>query len=249
MRVAPNTYLIASGVQGCSLTDDLDCNCWLFDAGGSYVLFDTGAGVDVDGIFEVMRQDGLEPSNLAHVFLTHAHGDHSGGAFEIKERSACQLWCGELTAELLAKGEDAISLGAARAAGVYPTNYMYNQPVPDAIFQTEVPLGIGNITITPIATPGHSFDHVSFLIEQSGPAALITGDAMFHSGRIIYQGTYDFDVRQSAESIRKLSTLAFDVLLPGHGIFVRRGGRRHVEAAVMHLDQLKTPRPIEFISI
>jgi len=249
MRVAPSIYLVASGPQGCSLTNDLDCNCWLFDAGGHFVLFDTGAGVGIDAIFDEMRDDGLAPEKLTHVFLTHAHGDHSGGAFEIKKRSGCQVWCGELTAGLLAEGEDAISLGAARAAGVYPVDYIYNPPVPDAVFRPEAPILIGTLKITPIVTPGHSLDHTSFLVEQATSTALVTGDAMLHSGRIIYHGTYDFDVGQSADSIRKLATLDFEVLLPGHGIFVRRGGRRHVDAAVAHLDQLKTPLAAEFVSI
>jgi glyoxylase-like metal-dependent hydrolase (beta-lactamase superfamily II) len=249
MRVAPNIYLVASGVQGCSLTDDLDCNCWLFDAGEGLVLFDTGAGLDIDAIFNVMREDGLAPEKLSHVILTHAHGDHSGGAFEIKRRSGCQLLCGELTAELLGRGEDAISLAAARTAGVYPADYIYNPGVPDGVLQSQVPMTIGSLKITPIETRGHSVDHTSFLVEQAAFTALVTGDAMLHSGRIIYQGTYDFDVLQSGISIRKLATFDFEVLLPGHGFFVRHGGRRHVEAAVEHLNQLKTPRPVEFLPI
>ena len=249
MRVAPNTFLVASGVQGCSLTDDLDCNCWLFDAGAGLVLFDTGAGVDVGRIFDVLLEDGLPAGRLTHVFLPHAHGDHSGGASEIKARSSCSLLCGTLTAELLAKGEDALSLTAARRAGVYPKGYEWRRPIPDAVFAPDSAFTVGNLRITPIATPGHSLDHTSFLVEQPGSAALVTGDALLHSGRIIYQATYDFDVRQSAESIRRLAALDFDVLLPGHGTFARTGGRRHVAAAVTQLDQLRTPHAAGFLPV
>ena len=249
MRVAPHIHLVASGVQGCSLTDDLDCNCWLFDVGGNLILFDTGAGLDVERILAVLREDGLDPERLTHIFLTHAHADHSGGADEIRRRTRGKLLCGRATADLLGQGEDAISLAAARKAGVYPPDYIYRRPTHDAVLSDDEVLSIGNARITPLPTPGHSLDHVSFLIEQADGRALVTGDAMMHSGRIIYQDIYDFDVRQSADSIRRLAALDFDTLLPGHGLFVRAGGRRHCEAAIAHMDQLKTPRAVDFIPL
>lgn len=249
MRVAPNIHLVASGVQGCSLTNDLDCNCWLFDVGGGLILFDTGAGLDVELIFAVLREDGLAPERLTHVFLTHAHADHSGGADEIKRRAGCELLCGKATAELLGKGEDAFSLAVARKAGVYPPDYVYRRPTPDTVLNADEAVSIGNARVTLIPTPGHSLDHGSFLVERADGTALVTGDAMMHSGRIIYQDIYDFDVRQSADSIRRLAALDFDTLLPGHGLFVRTGGRRHCEAAITHMDQLKTPRAVDFIPL
>jgi len=249
VRVAPNVYLVGSGVQGCSLTHDLDCNCWLFDTGQGLVLFDSGAGLDVDAILARMEEDGLSPEGLGHIFLTHAHGDHSAGAAELRKRTGCKVLCSRSTAELLEAGEAAFSLDVARKAGVYPENFTYSTPVPDAIFSDRQVELVGRLAIEPIATPGHSLDHFSFLVRQPGLAALVTGDAMLHSGRIIYQGTYDFDVRQSAVSIRKLGDLDFEMLLPGHGFFVRHGGRRHAAVAIADLDRLKTPRPVEFVNV
>jgi hypothetical protein len=45
------------------------------------------------------------------------------------------------------------------------------------------------------------------------------------------------------------SPLTFETLLPGHGVFARRRGRRHVDAALRQIDQLKTPRAIEFVDV
>lgn len=249
MRVAPHIYLVASGVQGCSLTNDLDCNCWLFDAGNVYVLFDTGAGVDVGALLREMQDDGLDQNKLTYVFLTHGHADHSGGAFEIKELLGCTLLCGKLTEELLGKGEEGISLAAARSAGVYPQHYKYLPPKPDVAFEPGESFVLGNATITSVSTPGHSLDHMCFVVEQNGFRALVTGDALLHSGRIIYQKTYDFDVGRSCDSILSLSRLGFDALLPGHGLFARTGGRRHVDVAAALIDQMRTPLAVDFTQI
>lgn len=249
MRLAPNIYLVASGVQGFSLTDEYDCNCYLFDVGDELILFDSGAGIDVGAILSVMRDDGLDPTKLSHLYLTHGHGDHSGGASRLSRETECRIVCSAKTASLLQDGERALSLDKAISAGVYPPGYVYARPKPDVIFDDETRHSIGSLVITPIATPGHSMDHHSFLVEHDGVAALVTGDAMLHSGRIIYQNTYDFDVQASGESIRRLANYDFDVLLPGHGTFVLREAQRHVAAAIARLDQLKTPIPVEFIAI
>ncbi len=249
MRITPNIHLVASGIQGCSLTHDLDCNCWLFNVGVEWILFDTGAGVDAGHIFAVLRKDGLDPEQLTHVFLTHAHADHSGGADEIKRRTGCKLLCSTTTADLLGQGEDALSLPAARKAGMYPPDYVYQRPAPDVVLTPGTIMSVGDARISVIATPGHSLDHASFLVEQDGGAALVSGDAMMHSGRIIYQDIYDFDVRQSADSIRHLAGFDFEALLPGHGMFALSGGRRHVAAAIANMEQMKTPCPMDFIPL
>lgn len=247
MRVAPNIHLVASGIQGCSLSDDLDCNCWLFDVGGAYVLVDTGAGVDVAAILREMKADGLEPAKLGTILLTHGHADHSGGAAGLKNLLGCELLCADLTAGLLEQGEAAISLGAARRSGVYPDGYVFSKPMPDRTFAPGAPLVLGNATVIPVAAPGHSLDHTCFLVQLDDVRALVTGDALLHSGRIIYQNTYDFDLRQSCETVRALGQLDFDLLLPGHGLFSRTGGRRHVDVAVASLDRLAMPSPADFI--
>ncbi len=244
MRVAPDVYLVASGLQGCGSTDDLDCNCWLFDGGGQTVLFDTGAGVDVPRLIRSMEADGLRPEALSHVVLTHGHADHSGGAAEIKERLGAKILCGAATAELMRGAPGSISLDVALKAGVYPPDYRYRAPVPDGILAPGAALEVGGLRIVPVATPGHSLDHMSYLVTGAGAPALVAGDALFHSGRIIYQASYDFDVRRSGESIRALAELEFDRLLPGHGMFVLAGARRHVGAALAELDAMRPPAPL-----
>ena len=97
------------------------------------------------------------------------------------------------------------------------------------------------MTIQAIATPGHSHDHVSYLVERAGQRFLVGGDAMFYGGRIILRNTYDCSVPLSTASIQRLATFDFDALLPGHLNFSLKNGKRHVEDACRIIEQWGCP--------
>ncbi|MBI1878845.1 MAG: MBL fold metallo-hydrolase, partial [Chloroflexi bacterium] len=79
MHIDPNLYLVGSGQLGFDMTNRFDCNIYLCDADGTYILFDAGAGMEVERILDVCRDDGLDLTKINHLFLTHAHTDHGGG--------------------------------------------------------------------------------------------------------------------------------------------------------------------------
>lgn len=65
MHIEPHLYLIGSGQGGFDLTDPYDCNIYLFDAGDGFVIFDAGAGMDVDQILTICRQDGVDLDQIS----------------------------------------------------------------------------------------------------------------------------------------------------------------------------------------
>ena len=80
MQLAEHLYLVGSEQFG--LSHCLDCNCYLIDAGGAIGLVDTGTGMGADEILENITKTGFQPSDLTHIFITHAHLGHWGGADE-----------------------------------------------------------------------------------------------------------------------------------------------------------------------
>jgi glyoxylase-like metal-dependent hydrolase (beta-lactamase superfamily II) len=242
MRIEPNLYLVGSGNMGFNLTDAFDCNVYLFDSGDGYVLFDAGTGMGVEQIWAVCRQEGLDPARIAHLFLTHAHGDHGGGAAHVRDRTEVTVYAGVDTARIVTAGnEEAVSLPAARAAGVYPPTYVYRACTVDRILADGEKVTVGDLTVMLIATPGHSHDHVSYLVQLGERRYLIAGDAIFHGGRIVLQNTYDCSVPQSTASIQRLATYDFAALLPGHLTFSLHDGKRHIETACAIIDTLGCP--------
>ncbi len=245
MQIDPDVYLIGSGRFGFDMTDLYDCNIFLFDAGGSYVIFDIGAGLGVDQILQICARDGLDLDRLDHLFLTHAHADHAGGAAHFRDRIDCALYAPARTAEIVtACDEEAVSLPGARAAGIYPDDYVYRACSVEYVLEAGRVVEIGKIKVETIATPGHSHDHHSYLVTGLDKRYLVAGDAILFGGKVVLQNTYDCSVPQTIASIQHLATYDFDALLPGHLTFSLRRGTRHVEAACAIIDQFGCPPPI-----
>ncbi|HRW08810.1 MAG TPA: MBL fold metallo-hydrolase [Caldilineaceae bacterium] len=247
MRIEPNLYLIGSGQSGFDLTDRYDCNIYLFDAGDSYVIFDAGAGLGTVQILAICAQDEIDLQRPVHLFLTHAHTDHSGGAAHLAEQlPMLQLYAGPETAAIVrTANEAAVSLPLARESGMYPLDYHYRACPVDHIVTAGQPLQIGALTIEPIATPGHSHDHYSYVVAGiNRKRYLIAGDAIFFGGKIVLQHTYDCSVPQSIATIQQLQILAFDALLPGHLNFSLQNGKRHIELACATIAHMGCPPSI-----
>jgi hydroxyacylglutathione hydrolase len=246
MRVEEGLHLVMSGGGGFDLTDAFDCNAFLLDAGnGEWVLFDAGAGRDLTGTKAVVAADGIDSATIRHLFLTHGHADHSGGARGLRDQLGLAVYAGPLTAPMVMSGnEAAISLDRARRAGIYPADYRYRACPVDHVLVAAKPMTIGRLTITMIETPGHSADHVSFVVEKGGRRLLVGGDALFYGGKVAVQDIPDCSIAEICATVRKLAAIDFDALLPGHLNLTLRNARRHADAAFAHVVKFQCPPSI-----
>ena len=241
MRIDSGVYLVGSGHMGFDLSNAYDCNVYLFNAGDSFVLFDAGAGLGVHEILALCRQDGVDIQKINHLFLSHAHADHSGGVGGLLEHVDATIYASKETAERVAVGEESLSLDAAKERGLYPKDYVYHPFKVDHCFNHDETFTIGTLSIRVIHTPGHSDDHHSFLVKSLGKTYLVAGDAIFHGGKVVLQDTPDCNVPKTIASIRLLSTYDFDALLPGHMNFSLKDGKRHIEAACGYIERFACP--------
>ena len=245
MKIDDDLHLIMSGGLGLDLTDPLDCNVYLVRAGDAWLMFDAGAGRSTAAVMARLSHEGIDPARIRTLFLTHGHADHSAGAAPVKEALGMEVIAGRATAAMVASGDEAaISLTAARAAGGYPADFVYRACPIDRVIGDGEQLDFGTTQVTPIATPGHSHDHISYLVETRGRRQLISGDALFHGGRVGIQDIYDCSVPEICNSIRRLAALEFDVLLPGHHGFSLHGGHRHAELAMQFVARKACPPSI-----
>ena len=193
------------------------------------MIVDTGMPGSGRKIVEYVRSLGSDPSEIDYILLTHPDIDHSGGVAELKEEGA-------MNAKVAIHDADAPRLAGEKklkevrgAAGVVVgvfSGLMHFRPVrPDVILKDGMEIG-GMVVIH---TPGHTEGSVCF--HDSANRALFVGDAMMTSsdgGAKLPPKSMTVDMNKAKESVRRLLSLDFDLLLAGHGAPITKGGSKKV---------------------
>ena len=182
-------------------------SAYILVRGGEAAVVDTGVAGSADDISKALGGIGLDWGAVAHVILTHKHGDHAG--------SLADVLAGATGATAYAGAED---LEAIRtAAGIGSSRPL--QAVADGamVFGLRI-----------VATPGHTLGHVSVLDEVGG--ILVAGDALGTVGGVLAGSNPQFteDAAAAKATIAKLGALRFETLLVGHGDPITSGAAAQV---------------------
>lgn len=219
MRLHPRIFLVGSGELG--LSDAWDCHVYIVDGGSELALIDAGGGrpASYAMIRRNMQDDGLDPSRIRHIILTHWHTDHARGAAG---------WRAELNAKVyLPEVERARSEGGE--SGILPC------PVDVGINHGDS-IPVGDLMLEVIQVPGHSPGICAFLLEMEGYRALFAADIVFQNGVIGLINYAGSEMAPYREYLPRLAGLNIDALLPGHLLFTLRNGQSHIDLA---LEQMK----------
>lgn len=246
MRLTRDVALVGGGNNGFDLSAALDCHVYLLDGGEDLALIDAGVGGivgDFSRILANIEADGYDLGKIKRLLLTHYHGDHAGGAAELRERLACTVHGSPLTARTLETAdEEQISLPFAKQAGFYPPDYEFQAcPCVGDLVEGES-ISVGRLKVTVFETPGHCRGHVSFLVEGGDRRYLIGGDLVFWGGTIIAQNIHDCSLQEYAASTIKMAGVDFDAFLPGHFAISLQDGKRHIDRAARQFSKLMIPR-------
>jgi glyoxylase-like metal-dependent hydrolase (beta-lactamase superfamily II) len=242
MKLTEHIELIGSGQMGFNLTNPLDCHVYLIHDGVEAVIVDAGAGVDIGPILDQIDRSGVPRRAIRRLLLTHAHGDHAGGARALHDALGCEVWASPQAARWVRDGDEAaISLDRAKGPGGYPEGYVFRAcPVAGELKEGDR-IAVGNLEIEAIETPGHCAGHLSYLLHRPGGADLFSGDAIFAHGRILLQDIWDCSVTESCQSVRKLYARKPDGLYPGHAGFAVAHGHNHIHAAMENISMMLPP--------
>ncbi|MFM5894084.1 MAG: MBL fold metallo-hydrolase [Novosphingobium sp.] len=216
---------------------------YLVGAGSEVAVIDPGpAGTGVEGHADTHGEGhvaaiiaALGDARLAAILCTHTHRDHSPAAAELKRLTGAQIiGCAPLVLE-----DD-----GPRADAAFDPDY-----APDRVLADGEQLSGPDWTITAVATPGHTSNHLCYALEESG--ALFTGDhVMAWSTSVV--SPPDGDMAAYMESLQKLYDREDTVLYPAHGPAITKpkqlvrgmlGHRRQREAQILRLLS-KTPHEI-----
>ncbi|MEE3259506.1 MAG: MBL fold metallo-hydrolase [Candidatus Latescibacterota bacterium] len=208
--------------------DSCKINLLRYDKAGLAIDFGTGAWLD--------HLDELGISRVEHVVLTHAHRDQLCGLYRGR-RPACPIHA--------PAGDRALC--ETDALRDFWTHYQQNGCPPnyaaprlplsaiafDLSADSETPIGPARFCA--IATPGHTADALSYIVEWQGRQLAFCGDAV-HAGGTLHQPYHlEWDHWTPAGALaawyglERLGYCHFDQLLPSHGPPILKRPRQSVQ--------------------
>jgi glyoxylase-like metal-dependent hydrolase (beta-lactamase superfamily II) len=245
VRLTERVSVVGGGATGLGISHTLDPNVYLLSGGEELALVDAGAGPGEARILENVRSLGYDPERIGHIFLTHAHADHAGGAASLAEQLGAQVYLSQLEREALENAdEEALGLSIARRNGFYPDDYRLDPCKVDVPLRGDEKLRCGDLELAVMPTPGHSVGSVCLLVRIEERTALFAGDTIFAGGQISLIVAPGSDLLALQESVTSLGGLRVASLLPGHGIFPLEGGQEHIDQAIEAFGTMLPPRSI-----
>ena len=199
-------------VEGIHQVDGINGNVYLVEDGDKLILIDTGLPRNDKKITKYIEGLGRKPTDVSTIVLTHFHIDHVGSAKKMKELTNAKVAVHELDADYV----------AGKKAPPKPKNLMFKAlssvfkaaPVEPELLLKENDK-VGRLIV--IHTPGHSEGSISLLDAER--KVMFAGDTIrFMNGKITGSPEqFTLDMVKEKDSIRKISTFDFDILLSGHG--------------------------------
>ena len=126
-----------------------------------------------------------EGGDIALVLLTHGHPDHSAGAKTLARELGVPVRAVDMHHRL---GDEGLGDGEH--------------------------VTVDDLVVTVLATPGHSSDHVCFVLPEGG--TVLTGDHVLGRGTTVVAHP-DGRLRDYLDSLDRLAQVGATTLLPGHG--------------------------------
>lgn len=156
---------------------------YIVSANGQNILIDTGSGTDAshEDLLNGLKQAGLQPADLTHILLTHAHIDHYGGLTKLRSLTNAQIGCHELDVQVVAHHDARLALISRRLAsflaesglskeevdtllGIYRfTKALYHSVPVDFTYEAQG-MQVGALEL--IHLPGHCPGHVAMRVED-----------------------------------------------------------------------------------
>lgn len=230
MQLTENVYWVGSGE--CGLSHYKDCHCYLVGADGEFALIDTGCGIDTRELeANISRVTPLE--KLRHIFLTHGHADHSGGAARLAKITGAQLYASGPEKVLVEEGDEwSLGLTLAKRKGAYPAEYTYTPTRVGHTVSHGEAFRVGGLSLTALIVPGHSPAGVCYLLDSPSGPALFSGDTVFLHGYVSIINCPGCELSAYRENITTLEGLGVEALFPGHGTWTLRDGQKHLDIAI-----------------
>jgi len=206
-RLSPRVVRVLGGNPGAFTLQGT--NAYLIGTGSRRWLLDTGEGrpAFVANLRAAMEAEGV--TELEGILLTHWHRDHVGGLADVRrlarelEREGSEGGASPTREEsrpLVAykrvrhdKGETAIDVRSVDEKAVAEARRAYVDVKDGDVFAS-----VPGATLRALFTPGHTEDHVCFVLEEEG--AIFAGDCVLNGNTAVFENLAQYS--RSLETMR-----------------------------------------------
>ncbi|CAK7266247.1 hypothetical protein SEPCBS119000_001928 [Sporothrix epigloea] len=213
-RLSPSCIRILGGNPGKFTLQGT--NTYLVGTGRERILIDTAEGADtwVEALKRTLADEGAV---LSAALITHWHLDHVGGIGRVRQLMPDVA----VYQSQIARGRTGSATVAHNIAASAASRDIRNIADGDTF-------SVEGATLRAVHTPGHTTDHMAFVLEQEG--SLFAGDNVLGQGTAVFE-----DLAVYLQSLARMRTLYAERdkggrwLYPGHGPLVEDGPAKITE--------------------
>lgn len=190
-----------------------------------YVKFSETSGMLIDAGLEdqtmkkVLKKLDEKGLPLTHLFITHAHADHYGGAAYLQKNKEIYTMAPAFESAILQEPmlEPLYLFHGAYPVQEWRNKFLEGKPVQiDMVLTEEGGVEHGEVLFRTIALPGHSYNQYGVLTNE----ILFAGDAYFGKNIIQKHGIpFIVDAQQTLETLDEIKKLPCTGAVPGHGSY------------------------------
>ncbi|MFD2924218.1 MBL fold metallo-hydrolase [Halobacillus naozhouensis] len=189
-------------------------NVGYINEGATGVLIDTG--IDRSSVKKVLKELKSRELPLTHLFITHAHADHYGGASYIQDHYNVHTVAPMLEEAILRNPrlEPLYLFGGNDPLEELQNKFLQGPEMKVDQVITEGTLFLGSLQVEIHLLPGHSYHQLGLHFN----GVLYAADAYFSESQLHkHKIPYVTDVDLTLKSLHKLLEISCEGALPGHG--------------------------------
>ncbi|KMJ58194.1 beta-lactamase [Bacillus sp. LL01] len=190
-----------------------------------YVRFSEKEGMLIDAGLEdqtmkkVIKKLAEKTLPLTHLFITHAHADHYGGAAYLQQKQDVYTLAPKFEAAILQEPmmEPLYLFHGANPIKEWRNKFLEGKPIQvDMVLTEEGAVEQGDAHFETVSLPGHSYHQFGVMVD----GVLFAADGYFGTDVIHKHGIpYIVDAKQTVETLEKIKKLPCSGAVPGHGSF------------------------------
>ena len=205
MEIAQNLWQVGGG----DLTSPEDAAIYLIRSGEQAALIDAGCGNGHERLVENISSVLAEDITITHLFLTHCHYDHVGGAAALKQQYGCKIVAHQLDAAYLEAGDSQVTAASWYGTKMQPLVIDHKIEGRKEIFK------VGEQEVSAYHCPGHSPGSLVYTVKLEDQKILFGQDVHGPLDPSFLSNREDYK-----RSLKFMMGLKADILCEGHfGIF------------------------------